>query len=109
MYASECRSGLCSFRMFPGGPALYRSTSRSTNRASCTDSEIVAVSLGDGRIGYPRSRIAATMQAAMTRTPFSRCLSMPESIGEFDVPTINSSGVDGHIAYATDKKPAAFL
>jgi hypothetical protein len=51
--------------MFPGAAeSLYRSTSLSTIRANCTDSEIVAVSLGYGRIGSPRSRIAATMQAA---------------------------------------------
>ena len=39
------------------------------------------VSLGDGWIGSPRSRIAATMQAVISNAPFSRCLSMPESIG----------------------------
>jgi hypothetical protein len=38
--------------MFPA--ALYRSTSRSTIRANCTESEIVAVSLGDGRIQQPQ-------------------------------------------------------
>jgi hypothetical protein len=33
-------------------------------------------------MGSPRSRIAATMEAAISKAPFSRCLSTPDSLGD---------------------------
>ncbi len=47
-----------------------------TCRANCTESEIIATTLGDRWIGSPRSRIAAMMQAAIG--PFCFWGSMPK-------------------------------
>ena len=61
-----------------GAHPLPRCTSRITILANCTDSLIVAVSLGEGLIGSPRSLIAATRQAAMSSAPAWRSGSMRE-------------------------------
>jgi hypothetical protein len=54
-----------------------RSSSGITILANCTDSLIVAMSLGEGLIGSPRSRIAATMEAAISSAPVWRSGSIP--------------------------------
>jgi len=43
---------------------------------------MVAANLGLGRIGSPRSRMAAIRQAAMSRAPRSRSSGMRISVGE---------------------------
>jgi len=58
---------------------LPRCISCVTILANCTDSLIVAVSLGEGLIGSPRSLIAATRQAAMSSAPAWRSGSMREA------------------------------
>ncbi len=56
---------------------------------SRTASETVAKTLGDRTNGSPRSRIAATILAAINKAPFSRCLSITEqSIGDEQLPVM---------------------
>jgi len=61
----------------------------------------VAFSFGLGWIGSPRRRIAATMHAAISRAPFSRCLSMPESIGEHKAKVNQVGAISPEIKYCS--------
>jgi hypothetical protein len=60
-----CTTDMISGDSAPTNPVPYRAryNSCNTNRADCTESATVSVSFGDGRIGSPRSRLAALMQA----------------------------------------------
>jgi hypothetical protein len=51
------------------------SNSADAKRANCTESLVVEASFAEGAIACPRSRITATMEAAINNAQDSRCLS----------------------------------